>query len=303
MNHPTIWGHNCSWYHHIFNFFVLNGLSVICKLLLYVFDWKVFYNRMYFSTRYKNIIRPTISLKNMMENHKNLVCVSSHTSIWDGFLIVLFIFREKVPTLGAAKYELFWGPFGYILRYIGFIPIYWDKKTSSVSTTDQIVEFIEKNNIKNSRNLFLGIFPEGSRWKDRWRSGFWFVARKLKCKIMTIGLDYEKRYIVPYSIVMPTDDVNNDIEVVKEQLYPFIPLYPENTDIETRYADKRKLYITKSGNIMDIPRKMGDNSEIELAPYNSERIQNILMVFLIFFSMLMIKNVEYSEKSLLYDLY
>jgi len=300
MNHPTIWGHNCSWYHHIFNFFVLNGLSLMSRILLFTLDWKIYYNRMHFSTKYKNIIRPTLCIKNIMENHKNLVCVSSHTSIWDGFIIVLYIFREKVPTLGAAKYELFWGPFGYILRYIGFIPIYWDRKND---TTNQIIEFIEKNNAQNKRNIFLGIFPEGSRWKDRWRSGFWFIARKLKCKILTIGLDYEKRYIVPYSIIMPTDDVNNDIEVVKEQLYPFIPLYPENTDVETRYDDKRKLCVTKSGNVMDIPRKMGDDHEIVLSPYNSIKMQNFFLIFCIIFVIFMMSKVEYYEKSYYYELF
>lgn len=300
MDHPTIWGHNCSWYHHILNFFVLNTLSIISRFLLYALDWQIHYNRMFFSTRYKNIIRPTNSFKNIMEKHKNLVCVSSHTSIWDGIIIVLYIFREKVPTLGTAKYELFWGPFGSILRYIGFIPIYWDKK---MNTTQQILEFIEKNNANNTRNLFLGIFPEGSRWKDRWRSGFWFIARKLNCKILTIGLDYEKRFIVPYSIIMPTDDVNNDIEVVKEQLYPFIPLYPENTDIETRYNDKRKLYVTKSGNVMDIPRKNGDDSEIILAPYESMKLQNFFLIFGIIFGIFMISSIEYTDRSILYDLY
>jgi 1-acyl-sn-glycerol-3-phosphate acyltransferase len=301
MDHPTIWGHNCSWYHHIFNFFMLNTLSIISRILLFALDWRIHYNRMYFSTKYKNIIRPTNSLQNIMEKHKNLVCVASHTSIWDGFLIVLYIFREKVPTLGAAKYELFWGIFGYILRYIGFIPIYWDKKTD---TTGQIVEFIEKNNAQNNRNLFLGIFPEGSRWKDRWKTGFWRIARKLNCKILTIGLDYEKRYIVPYSIITLTDDdVNNDIDVVKEQLYPFIQLYPENTDVKTRYNDKRNLCVTKSGNVMDIPRKSGDDHEVVLSPYNSERLQNIFCIFMIFFSILMMPYVEHTEQVLLYDLY
>jgi 1-acyl-sn-glycerol-3-phosphate acyltransferase len=298
MEHPTIWGHNCAWYHHIFNFFILNTLSIIGRILLFALDWHIYYNHMYFSTKYKNIIRPTNSLKNIMENHKNLVCVSSHTSIWDSLIIVLYIFREKVPTLGAAKYELFWGPFGYFLRYIGFIPIYWDKKTD---TTSQIVEFIGKNSLTNNRNIFLGIFPEGSRWKDRWRTGFWYISRKLNCKILTIGLDYEKRYIVPYSIITPTDDVNNDIGVIKEQLYPFIPLYPENTDVVTRYDDKRNLYVTNNGNVMDIPRKTGDNHEILLSPYNSDRIYYIYITFIIFVSILMIPYVKYDENIFIYD--
>jgi len=296
MDHPTIWGHNCAWYHHILNFFVLNGLSIMSRILLFILDWKIYYNRMHFSTRYKNIIRPPIDIKNMLYNHKNLVCICSNTSIWDGIIIVLYIFREKVPTFGAAKYELFWGPFGYILRYIGIIPIYWDKKTDS---TSQIIEFIKKNNEKNHRNLFLGIFHDGSRWT----TGFWCIARKLNCKILTIGLDYEKRFIVPYSIIMPTDDVNNDIEVIKEQLYPFIPLYPKNTDVKTRYDDKRNLCITKSGNVMDIPRKSGDDHEVVLSSYNSYRIHNIIMILVIFLSILIMPYVDYTEQVILYDLF
>ena len=108
MEHPTIWGHNCAWYHHIFNFFILNTLSIISRILLFALDWRIFYNRMYFCMKYKNIIRPTKSIDNIMKNHKNMICARSHTSIWDSIIIMLYIFREKIPTLGAAKYELFW---------------------------------------------------------------------------------------------------------------------------------------------------------------------------------------------------
>jgi hypothetical protein len=80
-------------------------------------------------------------------------------------------------------------------------------------------------------------------------------------------------------------------------------LYPENTDVETRYDDKRNLCVTKSGNVMDIPRKSGDDHEIVLAPYNLERLQNIFMIFAIFFSILIMPNTQYTEHTLLYDLY
>lgn len=102
---------------------------------------------------------------------------------------------------------------------------------------------------------------------------------------------------------MPTDDVNNDIDVIKEQLYSFIQLYPENTDVKTRYNDKRNLCVTRSGNVMDIPRKTGDDHEVVLSPYNSERLQNIFCIFMIFFSILMMPYVQYTEQVLLYDLY
>ncbi len=73
--------------------------------------------------------------------------------------------------------------------------------------------------------------------------------------------------------------------------------------METRYDDKRNLCVTKSGNVMDIPRKTGDDHEIVLAPYNSERFQNIFMIFIIFLSMLMMPYAEHTEHVLLYELY
>jgi 1-acyl-sn-glycerol-3-phosphate acyltransferase len=279
MDYPTIWGHNCSWYHHIFNFFVLNTLSILSRILLLILDWKVLYNKKNPSTKYKNVILPAISYQNVIENNKNIIMVSSHTTNWDGIIGYLFFLSEKLPAFGAAKYELFWGPFSHILRYLGFIPIYWDKKTNA---TEQIFEYFDINNKKNNKNLFLGIFPEGNRYKDRWKSGFWVISRKLNCKILTVGFDYEKRYVVPNSIIMPTDDFNNDINVIKEQLYPFIPLYPEYTDIETRYNHKRNLYVTSNVDIIDIPRKDDDNNEIYLSAYNLGRICKILLIFSIF---------------------
>jgi hypothetical protein len=97
--------------------------------------------------------------------------------------------------------------------------------------------------------------------------------------------------------------LNNDIDVIKEQLYPFIPLYPDNTDVETRYNDKRNLCVTKSGNVMDIPRKTGDDYEIVLAPYNSERLHIFFCIFMIFFSILMMPYVQYNENIFIYELF
>lgn len=287
MEYPTIWGHNCSWYHQILNFFVLNTLSILSRILLFILDWKVIYNKKNPTTKYKNVILPAISYQNIIENNKNIIMVSSHSTNWDGIFGFLFSLSEKLPLYFAAKYEIFWGPFSYILRYIGFIPIYWDRKTNA---TDQIFEYFDKNNKINNKNIFLGIFPEGNRYKDRWKSGFWVISRKLNCKILTVGFDYENRLIVPNSIIMPTDDFNNDLDVVKEQLYPFIPFYPEYTDIETRYNHKRNLLLTNSGGIIDIPRKNDDDNEIYLSAYNLRKIWKILIIFIIFYFSYDLKN-------------
>jgi glycosyltransferase involved in cell wall biosynthesis len=122
----------------------------------------------------------------------------------------------------------------------------------------------------------------------------------------------DKNYGIAYAFAVAVNAIegydyilklDNDIEVVKEQLYPFIPLYPENTDVETRYDDKRKLCVTKSGNVMDIPRKTGDDHEIVLAPYNSIKMQNFFLIFGIIFGIFMMSKVEYYENSYYYELF
>jgi len=261
MNHPTIWGHNCKWYHKIINFFLLNSLSLSARTILWILGWKIFYN----NSPNKNNIVSAKSLTNILQN-KNLVCVSAHTSVWDGIVILLYILRDKVPTTGAAKYELFWGPNKYILNYLGMVPIYWDRKSN---TTQQIINHFQ--NCK-SKNLYLGIFPEGNRWKDRWRSGFWHIAKELNCDILTLGLDYQKNYIIPFTIITPSNNFEHDLAIVKEQLYPFVPLYPEHTDLITRYNHNKKLCITKSGNILFL----SSNNKIKCKPYNTKNIKKIL---------------------------
>lgn len=270
MNHPTIWGHNCKWHHKIFNFIILNSLSITARCILWILGWKIFYNRLHCPSKFKNTIIPSYSISNILKN-RNLICVSSHTSIWDGLIILLYILRDKIPTTGAAKYELFWGPFKYIFQYLGWVPIYWDKKTN---TTEQIINHFRHCNHNNPNgNIFLGIFPEGSRWKDRWRSGFWHIAKQLRCNILTLGLDYEKNYIIPNAIITPSTNFENDLDVIKEQLYPFVPLYPEHTDLLTRYNDKKKLIITKSKNVIVIPNN--NNSKILCKPFNTKNIKKI----------------------------
>lgn len=230
MDHPTIWGHNCRMHHKIFNLFSLNSLSIGARCILWILGWQVHFEKQCFS-KYKNVIRPCYDI----ENVRNLICVAPHTSVWDGIITILIAFRYKIPLVSAAKYELFWGPFRYILLYLGMIPIYWDRKSN---TTEQIVSYFKDYNLRNpDENLCLGIFPEGNRWKDRWRSGYWFIAKQLDRNILTIGLDYEKQSVVLASIVVPTDCFENDNDVIKEQLYPYIPMYPEHTDLITRFDE------------------------------------------------------------------
>ena len=235
------------WDNHPLNKCMLQACSWSASIILTILNWKVIYNKQQCLTKYNNTVLPAISKENL-KNHKNIVCVSVHTSIWDAMFLLLLSLREKIPMVGAAKYELFWGPFGYFFRYMGMMPIYWNKKDQN--TTQQII-----NTMRNTEEpRFYCVFPEGSRWKDRWRTSFWVVATELKCPILSVGVDFEKKIICPYTIIWPSKDKEQDVEVIKEQLYPFVPKYPDCTDLITRKNDNKKLIVTKSGNLLVVSK-------------------------------------------------
>jgi len=109
--------------------------------------------------------------------------------------------------------------------------------------------------MKNSnQQQFFCVFPEGSRWKDRWRTSFSILASALDCPILTVGVDFEKKIICPYTLVKPSTDAEETVEKIKEQLYPFVPKYPDCTDLITRRNDNKKLIVTKSGNLLVVSK-------------------------------------------------
>ena len=62
------------------------------------------------------------------------------------------------------------------------------------------------------RSAFVGIAPEGTRRKvERWKSGFWRIARAAGVPILPVAFDFRKRAVVFGEPYMPTDDYEADL--------------------------------------------------------------------------------------------
>ncbi len=140
--------------------------------------------------------------------------VAPHTSNWDFIVGVVAAFALDLNAHWIGKHTLFRWPFEGLMRWLGGIPV--DRKTS-VGLVDQVITEINRHD-----QFILAITPEGTRGAvDRWKSGFYHVARGAGLPIVCISFDYPTRRITIGPQIEPTGDYEQDLKTIQEFYRPF----------------------------------------------------------------------------------
>lgn len=135
---------------------------------------------------------------------KVVVIVAPHSSGWDG----LWGLAAKVALgLGISfmgKQELFNGPLGWLLRRLGGFPV--DRRAPG-GIVDQVAQ-----QIREAERLWFVLAPEGTRKPvERWKSGFWKVAKKADVPVFCAWFHYPDKVIGLGPMVELTDDMEADL--------------------------------------------------------------------------------------------
>jgi 1-acyl-sn-glycerol-3-phosphate acyltransferase len=137
--------------------------------------------------------------------NKFVAIVVPHTSWWDFVLglLVRKVWDEEINYIG--KKSLFDSPFGWFFKWTGGAAIDRSKTNDTVKATAQIF---------NERKKFrLALSPEGTRKKvERWKTGFYFIAKTANVPIVLVAFDYGKKEIKISEPKFPTDDQIADFE-------------------------------------------------------------------------------------------
>ncbi len=153
-------------------------------------------------------------------NKKFIIIAAPHTSNWD-FPLGLFasyIYRTKVSWIG--KDSLFKKPLGGVMRRLGGIAINRDSHHGYV---DQIVKQFNESN-----KLAIAIAPSGTRKRrDYWKSGFYWIAHKAQVPILCAYIDYGHREISLRFCFVPTGNVKEDMDRVRNFYKDIQAKYPE----------------------------------------------------------------------------
>lgn len=152
---------------------------------------------------------------------KAVIVVGPHTSNWDFVIGKTAFMNYGIQGKFLIKKELFFPPMGWILKWMGGIPV--DRKANN-NFTDQAVSYFE-----NNETMFMVFTPEGTRsYNPNWKKGFYYIALKAQVPIYIAYIDYATKKGGFHSLFTPTGDADADIQAIKDILKQYKGKFPEN---------------------------------------------------------------------------
>lgn len=145
---------------------------------------------------------------------KAVLIVAPHSSNWDGYwgMAAKIALGLEVRVLGKA--QLFWWPLGPLLRRLGAIPV---NRSSPQGTVEQAVAII-----RDFDRIWFTLTPEGTRKRvDKWKGGFWKIARTANVPIVMAYFHYPEKTIGIGDVFQPTDDADADMAAIREWYRPW----------------------------------------------------------------------------------
>jgi len=140
---------------------------------------------------------------------KIVFVMAPHTSWWDFTtnLGVLLATGLHASWFIANKYTK--GRVGKFLAYLGAVPV------ERGARSDMVVQMASQFAVRDK--FLLAIFPEGTRkLVPKWKSGFWYIAKRAQVPVQLIAVDYAKRATVFGPVMKLSDDKEQDIQGMRD---------------------------------------------------------------------------------------
>jgi 1-acyl-sn-glycerol-3-phosphate acyltransferase len=135
---------------------------------------------------------------------KLVVIVAPHSSNWDAVWGILFKIALRLDVHFIGKREAFFWPLGTLLRRLGGIPI--DRTAAHDVVGEMSREFARRE------RFWLAIAPEGTRRRvQKWKSGFWRIARAAGVPILPMYFHYPEKTIGLGPLFHPSTDLTADL--------------------------------------------------------------------------------------------
>lgn len=131
-----------------------------------------------------------------------------HSSNWDG----VWGFAAKLA-LGLdirilGKHQLFWWPLGPLLRRLGVIAV---DRNAAHGVVEQAAALITQ-----APRFWFGLAPEGTRRPvERWKTGYWKIARAAGVPVVPAYFHYGRRVIGIGPVFVPGDDMAQDMARIR----------------------------------------------------------------------------------------
>ena len=140
---------------------------------------------------------------------KCIVVGHPHTSSWDFPLFVFTLWILEMDMRWIGKQSLFQGPFGWMFRALGGLPV---DRSGGKNTVQAVTELFATHD-----QLMIGIAPAGTRKSaDHWRSGFYHMAKEAKVPLVLGSIDFKRRTGRFIGALDVSEDLHADMDRIRE---------------------------------------------------------------------------------------
>ncbi|WP_413316999.1 1-acyl-sn-glycerol-3-phosphate acyltransferase [Agrococcus sp. 1P02AA] len=161
-----------------------------------------------------------------------LLIGAPHTSNRDFVIMLAIAWDARLAVRWLGKRELFQGPFGRAMHWLGGIPVDRDDPTGLV---DRVVELA-----RTDPRAAIVVTPDGTRSSSQWRSGFYRIAYEAGVPVTLGFVDSTTRTAGLGPTVHLSGDVVADMEHIRAFYADKRGINPERTT-EPRLADEAGL--------------------------------------------------------------
>ncbi len=141
---------------------------------------------------------------------KAVIVAAPHSSNWDGIFGVCGAFTLGLQIRWMGKSQMFKWPLSALLTAFGGIKT---DRSLAGGVVEQIAAEFDRND-----KMWLVLAPEGTRRKvEKWRTGFWHIAKRAGVPIIPGYLHYPDKRIGFGEPFMPGDNLEADLQ----RLYNF----------------------------------------------------------------------------------
>jgi len=145
---------------------------------------------------------------NLPDQPKLVVIAAPHSSAWDFVLGIGLVFALRLDLHFIGKAELFRGPLGPLMRWLGGLPV--DRRRPEGFVEQTVALFAERD------HLVLAVAPEGTRKPvTRWKTGFYRIALGAGVPIVPGYFDNGRKTIGFGPALAPTGDAERDIAALR----------------------------------------------------------------------------------------
>jgi len=144
---------------------------------------------------------------------KTVIIAAPHSSNRDFYVGIALVFAMRLDVRFIGKSELFRGPLGPVMRWLGGLPVNRERPKGVVEQT--VAMFAERE------SLLLAVAPEGTRKPvTQWKNGFYRIALGAGVPIVPGYFDNRKREIGFGPPFQPTGDMAQDIAALRAYFAP-----------------------------------------------------------------------------------